>query len=174
MEIVIAIKGKLRSNRGFSHVFIGAMMMVFLLFAFALFEIIRINIIAASVRDKYQGAIITASVENYKSMYQTVREGYAASYEFSGFSWEECNTVTRNKILRTVLDDFTDGESSQITVTGIDFTVESVTPAPGDKNAQRFNIEGQLTVNIPYSFAWRNLPPIRYKVNVKSEWRMMF
>ena len=174
MEIVTRLVTRLKCERGFSYVFTGAMVMVFLLFAFGVFEILRINIIAVSVRDKYQQAIITASVENYDRVYQTVREGYAASYEFKGFSWDECNTTTKNKILATVLGDFTGGELSQITVSKIDFSVEPAAPAPGNKNAQRFNIEGQLTANIPYSFAWRNLPPIKYTVNVKSEWRMMF
>ncbi|MDR1753890.1 MAG: hypothetical protein LBR74_03160, partial [Eubacterium sp.] len=127
-----------------------------------------------SVRDKFQAAIITASVENYKSVYQTVREGYAASYKYSGFSWDECNTTTRNKILNTIRGDFTGGELSQITINNITFTVEPAVSAPGDKAAQRFNITGNIAATVPYSFAWQGLPPIRFEVDIKSEWRMMF
>ena len=52
---------RLRSNRGFSYVMTSVMMIAVLLIGTAVFEIIRVNVEAAAVRDKFEDAIIYAS-----------------------------------------------------------------------------------------------------------------
>ena len=66
------LKKRILSNKGFSYVILSVLMIVILLMGVAIFEIIRINIQAAAVRDKFEDAIISMCVENYSEMYQAV------------------------------------------------------------------------------------------------------
>jgi hypothetical protein len=169
------LRAKLLDRKGYSYPFIAVLILVFLLIAFGLFETIRANLLASNIRDKFQNAIIAESVLNYDRVYDTMREGYAASYQLAGFSWKESNSTTRNRIMKAITDGFTGGEASQLTILHIDFTVEPSAVAPTDKeNSIKFNVTGTITVEIPYSFAWRDLAPMVFTTEVKSEWRMMF
>lgn len=78
-------------------------MIVILLMVVAIFEIIRINIQAAAVRDKFEDAIISMCVENYSEMYQPIRESHASSYAFNGTRWEERHKANEQYI-RTYLN----------------------------------------------------------------------
>ena len=51
------LKKRILSNKGFSYVILSVLMVVILLMGVAIFEIIRINIQAAAVRDKFEDAI---------------------------------------------------------------------------------------------------------------------
>ena len=53
---------RLRSNKGFSTVMTSVIVIVVMLLAFGIFEVIRINIEVAAIRDKYEDAIIHVSV----------------------------------------------------------------------------------------------------------------
>lgn len=53
----------------------SVIVIVVMLLAFGIFEVIRINIEVAAIRDKYEDAIIHVSVSNYAKLYQNVREG---------------------------------------------------------------------------------------------------
>lgn len=166
---------KLRSRRGMSYPLVAVLLLVFLLFAFGIFEIIRLNIIAASIRNKFQEVIISESAVNYANIYDGVREGYAAGYKLTGFTWTASSITTKNRIKNAIIANFSGGERSQLSIFDIDFTVIPAAVAPSDKeNSVKFNITGTITVDIPYSFAWSGLAPIRFNVEVKSEWRMMF
>ena len=90
---------RLRSNRGFSYVMTSVMMIAVLLIGTAVFEIIRVNVEAAAVRDKFEDAIIYASVSNYSNMYADVRESQAATWKFNDLTWLQSNTTNRNQIL---------------------------------------------------------------------------
>ena len=48
---------RLRSNKGFSTVMTSVIVIVVMLLAFGIFEVIRINIEVAAIRDKYEDAI---------------------------------------------------------------------------------------------------------------------
>ena len=81
------LKKRILSNKGFSYVILSVLMIVILLMGVAIFEIIRINIQAAAVRDKFEDGIISMCVENYSEMYQPIRESHASSYAFNGIRW---------------------------------------------------------------------------------------
>lgn len=78
---------RLHCNRGFSYDMTSVMMIAVLLIGTAVFEIIRVNVEAAAVRDKFEDAIIYASVSNYSNMYADVRESQAATWKFNGLTW---------------------------------------------------------------------------------------
>lgn len=88
---------RLRANKGFSTVMTSVIVIVVMLLAFGIFEVIRINIEAAAIRDKYEDAIIHVSVANYAKLYQNVREGQAASYSNTGgYVWRESEDVANH------------------------------------------------------------------------------
>lgn len=97
------LKKRILSNKGFSYVILSVLMIVILLMGVAIFEIIRINIQAAAVRDKFEDAIISMCVENYSEMYQPIRESHASSYAFNGTRWEERHKANEQYI-RTYLN----------------------------------------------------------------------
>lgn len=167
---------KLISKKGFSHVMTCVCMICGLLITVAILEVIRINIIAAAIRDKFEDAIIATSVSNYANMYQPIRESQAATYSYNSSRWLECNTTSRQQIKDYLEDAMAAGEIAQCTINSIDFTVTSATLAPNDYSdtADKFAVEGQLVVEIPFDFAWGDLVPMEFTLDVKSQWRAKF
>lgn len=168
---------RLRSKGGFSYILASVMIIVVLLIGFAIAEIIRINIQAAAVRDKFEDAIISMCVNNYPQVYQTVREGTAASYSKngSGTSWVARNSANETYIRNYLKAAMNSGEIMQCTINSIDFAVEPATLAPSNVDtAEKYSVAGTIKITIPYDFAWSDLTPISLTLNVKSVWRARF
>lgn len=169
------ILNRLRSNRGFSYVMTSVMMIAVLLIGTAIFEIIRVNVEAAAVRDKFEDAIIYASVSNYSNMYADVRESQAATWRFNGLTWTQSNTTNRNQILSYMNRAMSNGEIAQCTIESMNFTVTPAPRAPTDTDtADKFSVEGTMTITIPHDFAWGGTAPMRFKLHVKSKWVARF
>ncbi len=165
----------LKSKKGFSYVMTAVCLIAVLLIGVGIVEVIRINIAASMIRDKFEDAIIATSVSNYAQMYQDVREGQAATYSYNGSRWIECSKTTRSQISDYMTDAMNRGEIAQCTIKSIDFTVTPAELAPYDTNtADKFSVEGTLKVEIPYDFAWGNLTPMEFTLKVKSIWRAKF
>ena len=166
---------RLRSNRGFSYVMTSIMLIAVLLIGTAIFEVIRVNIQAAAVRDKFEDAIIYASVANYSNMYADVRESQAATWRYSGATWLQCNTTNRNQILSYMNRAMTNGEIAQCTIESMNFTVTPAPRAPTDTStAEKFAVEGTMVISIPHDFAWGSAVPMRFTLHVKSKWVARF
>ena len=165
----------LKRKKGFSYVMTAVCLIAVLLIGTGIFEVIRINIAAANVRDKFEDAIIATSVSNYAQMYQDVRESHAATYSYNGSRWIECNRTTRSQISDYMRNAMSRGEIAQCTIRSIDFTVTPAELAPYDTDtAEKFSVEGTMKVEIPYNFAWGSLPPMEFTLNIKSTWRAKF
>ena len=169
------LKKRMLCNRGFSYVVLSVLIIIVMLIGVAIFEIIRINIQAAAVRNKFEDAIISMCVENYAKMYQPIREGNAANYEYDGSQWLEQNNASEQYILTYLTEAMNSGEIMQCEITAMTFGVTSADLAPTDVDtAQKYSIDGTLTIRIPYRFAWDDLVPISMQLSVKSQWRAMF
>lgn len=170
------LKRRILSRKGFTYVVLSVLMIVILLIGVAVFEIIRINIQAGAVRDKFEDAIISMCVNNYKQMYQPIRESYAASWAFSGSGdWIENNGANDQYIRSYLLSAMNAGEIMQCDIVSIDYAVQPAQLAPSDPDsAQKYSIAGTIKIQIPYRFAWDSLPPISLTLDVKSQWRAMF
>lgn len=94
------LKKRVLNCKGFSYVLLSIIMVAVLLIGIAIFEIIRLNIQAKTVRDKFEGAIISICVENYTHMYQPFCESHAASYGYNGYRWVENNMANKNIYVR--------------------------------------------------------------------------
>ena len=150
-------------------------MIVILLMGVAIFEIIRINIQAAAVRDKFEDAIISMCVENYSEMYQPIRESHASSYAFNGIRWEERHKANEQYIRTYLNKAMGAGEIMQCEIVSISFNVDSPSVAPADTDtAKKYAVSGSITIKVPYRFAWQELAPIFLKLDVKSQWRALF
>lgn len=169
------LKKRVLSCKGFSYVLLSVIMIVVLLVGVAIFEIIRLNIQAGAVRNKFEDAIISMCVENYTQMYQPVRESHAASYGYNGSRWVE-NNKANERYIRTYLNKaMSDGEIMQCEIVSVDFDVESADLAPGNVDtAQKYAVSGSIVVRVPYRFAWEDLAPITMRLDVKSQWRAKF
>lgn len=169
------LKKRILSNKGFSYVILSVLMIVILLMGVAIFEIIRINIQAAAVRDKFEDAIISMCVENYSEMYQPIRESHASSYAFNGTRWEERHKANEQYIRTYLNKAMSAGEIMQCEIVFISFDVDSPSVAPVDTDtAKKYAISGSITIKVPYRFAWQELAPISLKLDVKSQWRALF
>lgn len=171
MEII----KKLRQKKGLSYPFIVCLVLVLLVILLGVCEVIRLNVISANVRNKFQAVIISETTDNYIKMYQPLRDGYAASYNYSASGWQKSTLTTNSRIRNSLNADFNAGELSQVTVESISYSTHTSAVAPSDAyNAVQFNVRGQVIVSVPYKFLWVDLPPVRLTVNVNSTWRQMF
>jgi len=165
----------LQQKDGVCYPFIVCIVLVLLIITLGVCEIIRVNIISANIRNKFQAAIISETTSNYSMMYQPLRDGYAGSHQNSGSGWQQASRPTETRILNRLNQNFNDGEAGQLTVENVSFTMHTAPLAPSDAyNAVQFNVRGQVEVIIPYRFLWVGLPPMRLTVNVNSTWRQMF
>lgn len=166
---------KLRQKDGLSYPFIVCLVLVLLIMVLGVCEVIRLNIISANVRNKFQEVIISETTDNYIKMYQPLRDGYAASYQYNGSGWQQNSVTTNNRIRNSLNNYFSGGESSQVTVQSVSYSINTSTVAPSNAyTALQYNVRGQVVVIVPYKFLWADLPPIRLTVNVNSTWRQMF
>lgn len=158
--------------KGFSYVMATVIMFVTIMIGVAIFEVIRINIQASAVRNKFEDAIIAMCVDNYKDMYQPVREGYAASYKNSGSGFVKKNTANTHFISNYLNTAMNSGEISQCNIVDIDYTVDCATLR---SDTTTYNITGKLTVELPYDFGWSDtVNPIDLELDVKSKWTARF
>ena len=68
----------LRSKKGFSSApWAVVIALAGMMFFVVMWQIIRLVIIAAGVKDAVQSAVISTSVGNYSNVYDGVREGYS-------------------------------------------------------------------------------------------------
>lgn len=169
------LKKRILSNSGFSYVILSVLMVVVLLMGVAIFEIIRINIQAGAVRDKFEDAIISMCVENYSEMYQPIRESHASSYGFNGVRWEERHKANEQYIRTYLTKAMSSGEIMQCEIVSMSFEVDSPGVAPVNTDtAEKYAVSGSITIRVPYRFAWQELAPISLKLDVKSRWQAQF
>ncbi len=169
------LKKRICSRKGFSYVMASVMMFVIMLIGVAIFEIIRLNIQASAVRDKFEDAIISMCVENYTQVYQPIREGNAASYGYNGSRWMDNNNANEHYIRSYLNTAMNAGEIMQCEIESIDYSADSAAFAPSNVNsAQKFSVSGTIVITIPHRFAWGSAAPITMQLDVKSKWRAKF
>lgn len=168
------IMQKLKRNKGFSTVMTSVCVIVVLLIGTAIFELIRVNIIAGTIRNKYEDAIIAAAVSQYAAMYQPIREGQASTHTYQGSRWIECNSNTRQQIRNYLNDAMSNGEIAQCTIKSIDFTATPASRNNAASDEDRYAVDGTIVVEIPFDFAWGGMTPMEFTLEVKSQWRAKF
>ena len=149
------------------------------------FEYMRLMNIAQGVRDGVQSAIISVATENYDGVYAALREGYSGGYvnDGSGFD-EQLNLGDVYARLDSVLDlrrqgvyhiKYVDGDVMEYRVSNLNVNVVNAPFAPSDRDAaQKFLAEATIYLEVPLSFGWSALPPMRITLNCKAGWTPRF
>jgi hypothetical protein len=135
-------------------------------------EYLRLQIIAKGVRDAVQTSVISVAIQNYNEVYNGLREGYSGGYELDvSDTW--VSRVDEGSVLLELSNSLglVGGEKYnngvvEFEITDLYINITNVPLAPGN-NDERFESEVWLTLEVPISFGWEDLPPmsIRMKVN---------
>ena len=170
---------KLKNKDG-NAVMIACVIVICLLLLFAvLSEYLRLQIIAKGVRDAVQSSIISVAIQNYDDVYNGLREGYSGGYELdSNGNWK--SKVDEGAILSNLSDvlGLRNGEKylgSQLeyTISNLDINILNTPLAPSG-NSKKFEAEAWLTLEVPLSFGWNKLPPLKIRMKVNAGYTPKF
>ena len=179
------IKRIIRCKKAMSYPLAIAIALSIVIISCAAFEYMRLMLIAQGVRDGVQSAVISVSTGNYSDVYASIREGYSGGYvnDGSGFR-EQINTGDVYARLSELLGlqregafyvKYVGGDVVEYRVSDLVVNVINAPLAPTDRDeAQRFLAEATIFLEVPLSFGWSALPPMRITLNVKAGWTPKF
>lgn len=172
----------LRDKRGNSTPLTIALILGLLLLICAMAEFFRLGIIVSGVRDGLQQSVITVATTNYDETYNGLREGYSGGYVLSGDSWQE--SLDYDDVyyrLDNVLGTDSEGsyhikrmESSyeyRLSGLRIDILNSPLTPGNANKN---FEADAYIQIEIPLSFGWELLPPLKMEIRTRAAYMPKF
>lgn len=172
----------LRDNQGSSTPLTIALILGLLLLACAMAEFFRLGLIVAGVRDGLQQAVITVAATNYDETYNGLREGYSGGFVLSGDIWQE-NLDYDDVYYRL---DHLLGTSSQggchvkaqdsgyeYRLSGLDVKIRNTPLAPGNTGGN-FEADACITIEIPLSFGWELVPPLKMELRTRSAYMPKF
>ena len=173
------MKKLLKSQDGNSALFAVVLVLALALLFSVVSEYLRLQIIASGVRDALESSVISVATENYADVYNGLREGYSGGYALSRSDrWEEQFTtgdVMANLSQTLGLVDGVKyaGDVLEYRLSDLDIQVLNTPFAPGG-NAVRFESEAKITLDVPFSFGWEHLPPLRMRLKVRAGYTPKF
>ncbi|MCL2816644.1 MAG: hypothetical protein FWD23_18755, partial [Oscillospiraceae bacterium] len=129
--------------------------------------------------------IISVSTGNYADVYASLREGYSGGFvnDGSGFR-EQINTGDIYARLIELLGlqregssyiKYIDGDIVEYRISNLTVNIVNAPLAPVDRDsAQKFQAEATIHLEVPLSFGWSGLPPMRITLNCKAGWTPKF
>lgn len=160
---------RLSANGGFSYVMTAVLIVAIMMITAAVLEVVRLNAISSNYRDKFEAALVEISVENYRGMYSSARDGFTASYSYNNGTWQNINNVSATRINNRIFNALNGGEENQInSVRNISFTVIQT---KGTTNS-RFSVTGSCDVEIPFKMLWNNT--IKLHIGADTQWTAQF
>ena len=176
----MGIKGLLRSKGGSSYPLAIAIALAIVIVACAGFEYMRLMLIAQGVRDGVQSAIISVATGNYDDVYASLREGYSGGYVNNGDGFNEqldlgdiYGRLAGAMGLRREGGYYVKyaGDAVEYRISGLKVNVVNAPFAPSDRDAaQKFLAEATIQLEVPLSFGWSKLPPMRITLHCKAGW----
>lgn len=151
-------------------------------------EYFRLQIIASGVKAAVEDAIISAVNDNYAGVYHGVREGYSGGYmPDGGDGWE---TAVSESDIYTYLDSSIgtqpsggrhikyagdSGRAMEFAIDSLSVTIRNAPLAPSDpQNAQRFEADAVLRLEVPVRFGGRLLPSMYITLKVQAGYIAVF
>ncbi len=170
----------LKNKSGSGAPMILAIVLVIIILSTAVFEYMRLLIVAQGVRDSVQSAIIDVATENWDEAYPGLREGYSGGYSLSGSDWYQ-NVSSGNVYgrLQNVLDLKHEqggyvkyaGSIVEYKLSGLSLDVQNAPLAPSNPSGiTQLNVTGMVTVEVPLSFGWEHLPMMEITLRLKSSY----
>jgi len=179
------LKQVLHSKKANSYPLAICIALAIVIIACGAFEYMRLMLIAQGVRDGVQEAIISVSTGNYSDVYASIREGYSGGYVNNGSGFNE--QINRGDVyarlsgllgLRRVGGQYVkyvDGDVVEYRLYNLNVNVINAPFAPSNRDAaQKFLAEATINLEVPLSFGWSNLPPMRITLKVKAGWTPKF
>ncbi|EGI5429528.1 hypothetical protein F9653_12885 [Listeria monocytogenes] len=173
-----------RDKKGYSFPLIIAITLALVIIMCGIFEFFRLNIIASGVKEAVQDAIIITVNDNYANVYHGVREGYSGGYlpDGSSFSYSVDTgdvyghmdstlgtTVESGKHIKY------SGDVLEYKLSGLEVTVRNAPLAPSSpRNAQRFEADAVILLEVPVQFGGKQLPPMKIKLKVQAGYTEVF
>lgn len=175
---------RMGNEKGSSFPLAAAVTLALLLLLCGVAELLRVSLIAAGVREAMRDAVTVVVNDNYANVYHGVREGYSGGYVSDGAGFEAA--VDDGDIyyeLDRVLGTRPEGGAhvkeaqgaAEYRITGLSVTVRNAPLAPADpRNAQRFEADAEVSLEIPLHFAGREFPPVRTRLKVQAGYTEVF
>ncbi|XCH80170.1 MAG: hypothetical protein WHF31_05770 [Candidatus Dehalobacter alkaniphilus] len=178
----MTIKKVMKDKRGNSTPLTIALILGLLLLICAMAEFFRLGIIVQGVRDGLQQAVITVATTNYDETYNGLREGYSGGYALSGESWQENldydDVYNRldNLLETTEAGGYhikEDKSGYEYRLSGLSVDIENTPLTPGSAN-DNLEVDARITIEIPLSFGWGKLPPLKMELRTRSAYMPKF
>ncbi|MEA1974841.1 MAG: hypothetical protein U9N10_04680 [Bacillota bacterium] len=170
---------KLKNKDGNAAIMACVIVLCLLLLFTVISEYLRLQIIAKGVRDAVQSSVISIAIENYDDVYNGLREGYSGGYELdSNDNWN--SKVDTGAVLSNLSGSlglisgkkYSDGYL-EYTISNLDVNILNTPLAPSG-NSKKFESEVWLTLKVPLSFGWDELPPLRIRMKVNARYTPKF
>lgn len=178
------MKKLIANKRGDGNLLAVVVALAIILIATGVWEYTRLMIVASGVRDAVQSSIISVATTNYDEVYNGLREGYSGGYLLDGDSWEESLDIgdiyhqldtTLGLSRRGGRHVKYAGEVLEYAVWGLDVDIKNAPFAPASADtADRFLAEATIELEVPLSFGWEILPPMRITLHVKAGYTSKF
>lgn len=161
----------LKNNKGSAVLWACVMVLSLLIIFSAIMEYFRLQLTAAGVRDAVQSAVIAVATQNYDEVYNGLREGYSGGYTLDiGNNW--VSKVDKGAVmgqLNSLLDlqngcQYSNGKLAY-RISNMSVNIVNTPLAPGSNNS-RFSAEVILNLEVPLSFSWEGLAPLKMKLKV--------
>jgi hypothetical protein len=184
LEIKVS-KRILKEKKGNALSLACAIVMSLILIFSAVSEYMRLQIIAKGVRDALQTSVISVATQNYDDIYNGLREGYSGGYTLSSSDkWEsKLDTGDVYDYLDNLLELEKDG-AYHIKITGkegeyklSELKVNTINTdlAPSNPDSlPKFQAEVFIDLEVPLSFGWGKLPPLKINLKVKAGYTPKF
>lgn len=176
------IRQILRDKKGTSAPLTIALVLGLLLLVCAMAEFFRLGLIVQGVRDGLQQSVITVATTNYDETYNSLREGYSGGYILSGDQWDE--NLDYDDVLARLGNllgvDRSGGILTKRQQSGYEYRLSGLemeiinTPLAPENADKNFEADAWITIEIPLSFGWDAVPPLRMEIRTRAAYMPKF
>jgi hypothetical protein len=179
------VKRLLKEKKGNALPLACAIVISLILIFSAASEYMRLQMIAKGVRDALQTVVISVATENYDNLYNGLREGYSGGYFLSDSDQWQSRLDTGD--VYAELDSLlgletegiyhikTTGGEMEYRLSKLSVNLKNTPFAPSNiENVQRFEAEAFIILEVPLSFGWNKLPPLKTNLKVLAGYTSKF
>lgn len=177
------MKNKLKNKQGSVLIYAVVITLSMLLIVSAVAEYLRLKTITSHIEDTLQSSVISTSVKNYENIFSSNREGYVSGNLYNDYHeiWEEVvdegdiyEIMSETLGLERDAGHYVKLSSGQIEYKLSNLKVNIKSPPLMSGVENKFIAESAIDFEMPYSFAWKKLPPLKLRLQVNSEHMIMF
>lgn len=182
---ISCIKRVLRCKDGNSTPTTVALVLGLLLLICGAAEFFRLMVIVQGVRDGLQQAVVAVMTTNYDEAYNGLREGYSGGYMRSGNQWVERLDYsdvyhrldqllgTRRQGSYHVKVQAQEAGGYEYRLSGLSVEITNTPLTPGDAS-QNMEADVRVTIEVPFSFGWGFVPPLRMEIRTRAAYMPKF